>query len=205
MKTLSRQDWAARAIARMKAQKITQDILCRALGVTPAAVSHYLTGRRDPNLAQLAIIAKTLNMPSAELVYGIGHQSRGIPILEWTQVTNWKKDGSDLSHETIPYFYTENREIYALRINDDSMFSPLNPIQSFRENTLIIVDPTQTPKENQFVIAVCHQTKEVLFRQYVKTQGKYYLKPINQQYPMIESDKKTQLKGMIISQMNICT
>jgi hypothetical protein len=34
------------------------------------------------------------------------------------------------------------------------MFSPLSLAQSFREHSIIIVDPTKTPQENQFVIAI---------------------------------------------------
>jgi len=208
MKTLHRQDWALRAIERMKAQKITQDALCRALGVTTAAISHYLTGRRDPSLDQLALIAKTLKMSPAELVYGADHQHNAIPILAWSDVVHLKLKNTDAvlatSKETIPCFYGEHSQLYALRVQDDSMFSPLNLTHSFRENSIIVVDPTEKPKENQFAIALCRSTHEVILRQYVKTQGKYYLKPINQQYSMTIVNNTVELKGSVIAQIAVC-
>lgn len=208
MKLLQRPEWASKVVEQMKAKKITQDVLCRALGVSLAATSHYLTGRRDPTLAQLAIIANVLNLSPAELVYDIRQQASPIPLLAWTDITrtgNTKKAPLSITtQEIIPYFYGNKPEIYALRVQDDAMFSPLSLAQSFRENTIIIVDPTQTPHENQFVIAVYkknRQPKEVIFRQYVKVQGHYYLKPINQQYPMTRVNQTIELKGCIIGQI----
>jgi transcriptional regulator with XRE-family HTH domain len=47
---------------------VTQDQLAQELGVTRGAVGHYLNGRREPSLEQMAIIARKLNMTVAELL-----------------------------------------------------------------------------------------------------------------------------------------
>ena len=60
-----------RARARMRDKKISQDQLAQSLECTRGAVSHYLAGRRIPNLNQLEAIAASLGVHPSWLLYGI--------------------------------------------------------------------------------------------------------------------------------------
>ena len=78
-----------RARACMRAGRISQDRLAVSLGCTRGAISHYLAGRRIPNLRQLEAIATCLEVHPWWLLYGIDsgqvHESAasyrpGIPV-----------------------------------------------------------------------------------------------------------------------------
>lgn len=61
--------WYERAKLRMRTLRLTQDDLCRPLGVkTRGAVGHYLTGRREPGPEQLKAIAQILKMSLDDLL-----------------------------------------------------------------------------------------------------------------------------------------
>jgi len=60
-----------RARARMHEKGITQDRLAASLDCTRGAISHYLAGRRIPNLRQLEAIATCLEVRPWWLLYGV--------------------------------------------------------------------------------------------------------------------------------------
>lgn len=64
-------NWMNRARARMRDKKISQDQLAQSLECTRGAISHYLAGRRIPNLHQLESIAAYLGVHPSWLLYGI--------------------------------------------------------------------------------------------------------------------------------------
>ena len=55
----------------MRAKGISQDRLAASLECTRGAISHYLAGRRIPNLRQLEAIAACLEVPPWWLLYGV--------------------------------------------------------------------------------------------------------------------------------------
>jgi phage repressor protein C with HTH and peptisase S24 domain len=55
--------WYELAKARMKARKITQEILAEHLGVTQGAVAHWMGGRREPSLEVIKKILHYLELP----------------------------------------------------------------------------------------------------------------------------------------------
>lgn len=69
---LRMETWQERAKRRMREIGLSQDELATRLGVTPGAVSHYLTGRREPSMADTVRIAQTLDMNLTYLVLGDG-------------------------------------------------------------------------------------------------------------------------------------
>ena len=60
--------WTDRVRQGLKAKGFIFDDLALRLGVTRGAISHYLTGIREPNLAQVKEIAKMLDMSLSELL-----------------------------------------------------------------------------------------------------------------------------------------
>lgn len=55
----------------MRTNRISQDRLATALACTRGAISHYLAGRRVPNMHQLEAIAACLEVHPSWLLYGI--------------------------------------------------------------------------------------------------------------------------------------
>lgn len=71
-------DWRQRTRNLMtdrKGVKVTQERLASCLGVSPGALGHWLTGRREPSLSDIEKIAKEFNVTPAYLLYGIEEQS----------------------------------------------------------------------------------------------------------------------------------
>lgn len=199
-------EWIARAKQRMKEMGITQEKLGEELSVTRMTISHYMTGRRQPSFEQIDLIAALLKMESAELLYGTSQDRTHIPIISWQEISNYNpkkiQTTKEASKELIPYFNPENPDCYALRTYGDAMFSPLSSTKSFREGDIIVVDPSHALSDNCFVIALL-PGNEATFRQYVKESGTHYLKPVNQQFPMVKIDKKIKIVGVVIAQLNI--
>ena len=99
--------WMNRARARMRDKKISQDQLARSLECTRGAVSHYLAGRRTPNLNQLEAIAACLGVHPSWLLYGIDagvvHEhaatyKTGIPVMGDTDTGPTDGSSGYLSH-----------------------------------------------------------------------------------------------------------
>jgi len=63
-------NWIERARVRMKEIGLSQEMLANALGCTRGAVGHYLSGRREPSLERLGIIAETLGLDTKWMVFG---------------------------------------------------------------------------------------------------------------------------------------
>ena len=64
-------DWIKRAKRLMSEQKVTQVDLVSAMKVkSTGAISHYFTGRNEPNISQLNALSKFLNVTPQFLIYG---------------------------------------------------------------------------------------------------------------------------------------
>lgn len=63
-------EWYDRAKGRMADKGLTQADLEQALGVSRGAVSHYLTGKRDPSPDQLVSLARKLELSLDSLLLG---------------------------------------------------------------------------------------------------------------------------------------
>lgn len=70
---------------------------------------------------------------------------------------------------------------YALRVVGQSM-TPL-----FNEGMILIIEPDISANSGDFVIAK-NSNGEVTFKQYEQDSGKFFLKPLNPQYPIIPID-----------------
>lgn len=59
--------WNELAKARMRELKITQEGLAEKLGVTQGAVAHWLSGRREPDLATISRVLSILGLPPIQI------------------------------------------------------------------------------------------------------------------------------------------
>lgn len=64
-------NWMSRARSCMRTKGISQERMAMALECTRGAISHYLAGRRIPNLQQLEAIASCLEVQPWWLIYGV--------------------------------------------------------------------------------------------------------------------------------------
>jgi DNA polymerase V len=82
-------------------------------------------------------------------------------------------------------------EPYALMVLGDSM------LPEFAEGEIIVIEPEGIAKDGSYVIAWANE--EYIFRQLVKHDDGWMLKPLNPTYPNIPVDNlKAMVKGVII-------
>src|SRR5689334_20782623 len=96
--------WATRIKLRMKELDMTQEELAQKMGLTRAAVTHYLAGRRVPPLRQFQKLAAILKVDPSWLQFGKEQESDKTyiksslpkqinqgktPILTWDQISEF--------------------------------------------------------------------------------------------------------------------
>lgn len=60
--------WTDRVKGRMRAKGYTQEDVAQRISVTKGAVSHYLTGKREPGIQQIKDWARMLDMSLSEFL-----------------------------------------------------------------------------------------------------------------------------------------
>lgn len=135
-----------------------------------------------------------------------GPPSRGkVPLISWVQAGHFAAaidhlhpgDGEEWIDTSVPI----HDHTYALRVRGDSMTNPSGFGTSFPNGTIIVVEPDAigSPDQmlNQFVIVKRSLDDEATFKQLVKDGGRYYLKPLNPQYPMLELREDDVFCGVV--------
>ena len=70
MKQITEDSWVSRARARMKELGITQAQLAAGIEALPSRVGHYMSGRNEPPIAHLMLIARYLHVTTDWLLFG---------------------------------------------------------------------------------------------------------------------------------------
>ncbi len=82
MTDIDDKSWIDRARARMKDLGITQAQLGEGIGALPARVGHYMSGRNEPPIAHLMLIARYLHVTTDWLLFGGNAEPIRIPTSE---------------------------------------------------------------------------------------------------------------------------
>ena len=185
--------------ARLK-KGMTQDQLGEALGgLTGPTISALEKGTaktfRDPELILKA--AKILSVSPIWLQFGLGDAGlirETVPLIDWEDVLKTPLRPSKIKR-CIGTTIAVSPKSYALRIDGNSMVAPTGNEVSFREGTLVIVDPEVTPKSNSFVVASVN--KIPMLRKLVQDSGKQYLQPLNRLFQQELVTNKTKFHGVV--------
>jgi SOS-response transcriptional repressor LexA len=128
-----------------------------------------------------------------------------VPLISWVQAGDFASavdnlhpgDADEWAETTVPI----HRHTYALRVNGDSMTSSGGE-PSFPHGCIIIIEPDaiDSPERmvGRFVIVKrSNHAGEATFKQLVKDAGRYFLKPLNPQYQMMELDADDVFCGVV--------
>ena len=83
----------------------------------------------------------------------------------------------------------EGKEPYALMVLGDSMYP------EFNEGDVITIEPESVVVHENYVVA--YHNDEYIFRQLVISEGRFFLKPVNDLYPVQEISGLEAIKGKI--------
>ena len=81
-------------------------------------------------------------------------------------------------------------EPFALRVLGDSM------TPEFEDGCVIVIDPSGVIENGCYVLAV--HDEEYIFRQLIIEDRRYYLKPLNEGYEVLEISDIDAVKGVIV-------
>jgi SOS-response transcriptional repressor LexA len=186
-----------------EAKGLSQQALADAVGVTRSSVQWW--ERTDgtgtaPKRSQVAKVANVLGLSLAQLVGGDdnilgGPEIRGeVPLLSAVQAGSYKLHvdnfhPGDGGEERIATTAPIKRHTFALRVTGDSM----EP--DFKEGAVLIVEPELEPQPGDFVIAK-NSDDETTFKQLIRDGADWYLKPLNDRYP-IKPLGKAKIVGVV--------
>lgn len=145
-------------------------------------------GGTAPNRNRQPLVAELLGVSISELMSGGSDTTEGpkiggrVPLLSNVQAGSFKEfvdnnHPGDGGQELIPTSVPVQRHTFALRVSGDSM----EP--DFREGMILIIEPELEPNPGDFVIAK-NGGGETTFKQLVKDGPDWYLKPLNERYPV---------------------
>lgn len=172
-----------------EARGLSQAQLAELCGVTRSAVQQWeRENGTAPKRTQQSRVADVLGLSIAQLMGGsenvqVGPEVRGsVPLISAVQAGNYKMHvdnfhPGDGGEERISTTVPVKRHTFALRVSGDSM----EP--DFKEGAILIVEPDLEAQPGDFVIAK-NGDEETTFKQLVRDGGDWYLKPLNQRYPM---------------------
>jgi SOS-response transcriptional repressor LexA len=192
-------------VARLKAA-VTKSELAAAAGVSPSAVTQWENGdTKTLKSASLLSAARILRVNYEWLATGKGRREvsdlepgpdiKGkVPLISWVQAGDWAAAVDNfhpgMADEWVETTVPIRQHTYALRVRGDSMTNPTGEEPTFPDGTKIVIEPDaiDTPDKlvGSLVIVKRGVDDEATFKQLVKDAGRFYLKPINPRYPMLE-------------------
>lgn len=124
-----------------------------------------------------------------------------VPLISWVQAGNWREVVDNLqagaAERWIPTTERVGKHSYALRVIGDSMFNPRGA-PSFPEGTIIIVDPDRSAAPGRYVVVRQGSDGECTFKQLTRDAGRFYLKPLNPQYQLLEMSTDATICGVLV-------
>jgi SOS-response transcriptional repressor LexA len=209
--------WNELAKSKMKEAGITQDRLAEAIGKTQGAIGHWLNGRRQPSVEEIASIMKVIGLK--ELVLnadgtvnwpdeGQGNavkprphiEAKRYPLISWVSAGQWAEAIEPYSINEIDKWpettANADEKSFWLEVRGDSMTSPSG--LSIPEGMIILVDPSIEATNGRLVVAKLDSDNEATFKRYIVDAGNKYLKPLNPSYNMISINGNCRIIGVVI-------
>lgn len=127
------------------------------------------------------------------------HSGR-VPLLSWAQAGNYHIRGNldvDQIKTWICCPVSLSNSSFALRVKGDSMTN-LGSGRTYPHGCIIFVDPDLKAGAGDSVIARVPNTDEITFKVLAKDLGRFFLKPINSQYPTIEISEEMYIYGKVV-------
>ncbi len=200
----------------MKEVGITQERLAEMLGKTQGAIGHWLTGRREPSIEDIAAIMKILGMneirlssdgtvadPNAEANVNFVepyYPGRKYPVLSKVQAGAWAEACEPYSLKDIDLWLESDAhtqgEAFWLEVEGESMTAPAG--LSIPDGTFVLFDTGREPMNGNLVIAKLTDDNEATFKKLIIDGNQQFLKALNPQWPMMPINGNCKILGVAI-------
>ncbi len=211
--------------AKKKTLGLSQQAAGNAMGISQAAVGHYLNGRNPLNLNAAHHFAEILNCSINDFSPRLAaeasrymlreptgsynnletatqpRQTRLAPIVSTIMAGSWGSApdihpvGHGEDYEPVPSGASDHS--FWMRVKGDSMVSPIPAADSFPPGTLVHVDPEMHWEYGDYVVAKLDDSEEATFKQIVEDAGRRYLKPLNNAYGLIAINGNCRIVGKV--------
>lgn len=118
----------------------------------------------------------------------------GTPLFRWDQV-----DIENIDIDSLPqkqYMRGGSKRTICLVIEDEFNLSPDMHIKSFHIGDIIHIDPEIQATDGAMVLAHIEGDDYFIFRKYIKMNNKWWLKPLNTQFPAIPLSHNIKIIGV---------
>lgn len=203
--------WYDLAKQLMRAQGMSQDSLADLMGITKGGLSHWLNGRREPNLEDIARIMRALGRRQFTVTHdgmviddSVSNTLPGAPPLDVGRypVIDWKDAGcymEESKRALLPHVNTSvicSDDSYWLVAKGESMNAPQG--LSIPAGTMILVDPHAPAIDGKLVIAQLEEGQTPTFKQLIIDGGQKLLRSLNPLYPPIPLNPESKIIGVVV-------
>lgn len=185
----------------IKARDLNPSELARLTGIGQPVIYRILSGETsNPKTDTLKTIADFFSVSINFLLGDPIHQSeininkryKDIPLIEWNEIECWQETNEMSNSQKILTEAKISNGAYALKVKDSTM------MPRFSEDTILIVDPSLTPKNRDYAIILHGKQNIPIFRQILFDCNKVYAKPLNPAFKMILLKKPYKFLGVVV-------
>lgn len=188
------------------AANLTQPELAELCGWSePSRISHYERGIRSPSIPEAIKLAAALNISVGTLIagenfmlaqtiatYGVGDSIKHIPLISFVKAGNFEEIIDNYDGETHLTTAKVKTRTFATRVEGDSM------LPEFPPGRIIVVEPDREAINGDYVVAR-NGNNEATLKQLIKDGSVWYLKPLNDRYPIKQIDNpEIDIIGVVI-------
>jgi transcriptional regulator with XRE-family HTH domain len=171
----------------MKANNISESQLARELGISLMTIRRVVSGEtEDPRISTLRLIADYFNVSIDSILEQTNmpmtcmknNKPLFIPILNWDVLKNpqsWKEIDMKTWEKWYPIVNSESLQLTgdAFAIESKASMQP-----RFPQGTILVINPHESPRDNDIVIIKTLKAHEVSLRELIIDYPKWLLQPI---------------------------
>lgn len=179
-------------------KNLTISELARSVNVLQPVLHRMASGNTDnPRIDTLIPIAQYFEITIDQLVGIIPisniQKTNSFPLLGWSNIKKYLSGKFEPSH-FLETHQSASKNSYFLKVKDSTML-PL-----FNEDALILIDPSITPKNKDFIIIEIEEHEKPTLRQLFLDGTDNHLKPLNSEFKstFIEKNIKNKLLGVVL-------
>lgn len=193
--------WRNRLKDLMIDRGFSQADLAPVFGVSRASVSHYLTGRSEPTIYQIADVARYFDVSLDFLVSGSMWDNLIVPKISWNEIQPYLEGANHEStfprEYTVPYPVRHcPKRTFALEVQGDSMMGQ----SGYEHGDLIFLDPDADVTHGCDVVARMTDHRLLFRRVSIHEDGAKFLRSLNQHLrrDVISFKKVAEICGVVI-------
>lgn len=177
------------------AADLTQPELAELCGWNePSRISHYERGIRSPSIPEVLKLAAALRVDVGTLIagdsfklaqtiadYGVKDAINKVPLISFVKAGNFAEIIEQYDGEMHITTAKIKSRTFATRVEGDSM------LPEFPPGRIIVVEPDRAAISGDYVVAR-NGNNEATLKQLIKDGSDWYLKPLNDRYPIKRID-----------------